>query len=92
MGNITLGVKEEEEEDESATNICLETNPVKVEEFGEYVAEMHTKNNQGFVKQFQVNTAAHSCTRIIMDSHIRLYQQEKATTAAVLARRSRISP
>lgn len=56
MGNITLVVKEEEEEVEDASNICMQTNPVKLEEFGEYVAEMHTKNNQGFVKQFQVNS------------------------------------
>lgn len=61
-GNITLVVKEEEEEEEveDVSNICLETHAVKVEEFGEYVADMHTKNNQGFVKQFQVNTSC-SC-------------------------------
>ena len=33
----------------------IRSNPVKRENFGEYVARMHALNNKGFINQFQVN-------------------------------------
>ena len=55
-GNITLEVKEAEEEVEGKEEKSEDSHPVKVDMLGEYVAEMHASNNRGFVAQFQVCT------------------------------------
>ena len=55
-GNITLEVKEAEEEVEGKEEKSEDSHPVKVDMLGEYVAEMHASNNHGFVAQFQVCT------------------------------------
>lgn len=54
-GSLSLLVAEEEEEQDDKDKTRLESHSVKVEEFGEYVAQMHAKNNNGFFNQFQVH-------------------------------------
>lgn len=39
----------------SVINNCLETNPVEKNEFGEYVAGLHSSNNLIFTTQFKVH-------------------------------------
>lgn len=53
-GSLSLVVKEEEDVSDGKEDSSLETQAVKVDNFGEYVAEMHSKNNTGFISQFQV--------------------------------------
>ena len=55
-GHVTLVVTEEEGEIlEETDKTTLKSKPIKVEEFGEYVAKMHTSSNAGFIAQFQVS-------------------------------------
>ena len=53
-GTMSLVVKDEQEEIEEKESTKLETKTVEVAELGEYVAGMHSKNNSGFIAQFQV--------------------------------------
>ena len=62
-GQITLTVKdeekrreggEEEDKEEEKEATVQDSEKVELERFGEYVAEMHAKNNDGFELQFQV--------------------------------------
>ncbi len=46
------GEEEDKEEEKEAT--VQDSEKVELERFGEYVAEMHAKNNDGFELQFQV--------------------------------------
>ena len=55
-GNIVLEVMEEEVEEAEEEKVTMGSHSVPVREFGDYVAEMHAKNNIGFVTQFQVST------------------------------------
>jgi hypothetical protein len=65
-GLITLEVKEEEEEVEQERT-SVESHPVKVDMFGEHVAEMHASNNSSFVAQFQVsNGSFFACSQYTM--------------------------
>ena len=50
---MNLVVKEEGAKEEEEAN-SLESNPIKLDDFGEYVCEMHANNNTGFLLQFQV--------------------------------------
>ena len=53
-GSLSLVVRDEEEEERDRGNSSTESRAVRLEELGDYVAEMHGKNNHGFVLQFQV--------------------------------------
>lgn len=59
-GHINLTVQKSIDErrnigENAHKNEHIRTNPVKREEYGEYVARMHALNNKGFINQFQVN-------------------------------------
>ena len=51
---MALAVHEGEGEDGSILEHDFESNPVTVEEFGEYVASLHSCNNSTFVLQYEV--------------------------------------
>ena len=51
---MALVVHEGEREDGSILEQDFESNPVTEEEFGEYVASLHSCNNSTFVLQYEV--------------------------------------
>ena len=51
---VALVVHEEEEEDEMNLRQNFESNPVTQQEFGEYVASLHSCNGSTFILQFEV--------------------------------------
>ena len=51
---MALVVHEEEGEDEVNLRQTFESNPVTQEEFGEYVASLHSYNGSTFILQFEV--------------------------------------
>ena len=53
-GCVALVVHEGKEEDEANLEQDFESNPVTEEEFGEYVASLHSCNNSTFVLQYEV--------------------------------------
>ena len=53
-GCVALVVHEGEGEDRSILEQDFESNPVAEEEFGEYVASLHSCNNSTFVLQYEV--------------------------------------
>ena len=53
-GCVALVVHDEEGEDEANLEQDFESNPVTQEEFGEYVASLHSCNNSTFVLQYEV--------------------------------------
>ena len=54
-GSVALVVhKGEGEEDDLDLRRDFESNPVTQEEFGEYVASLHSCNNSTFILQFEV--------------------------------------
>ena len=56
-GNTKLIVQGDDDDDaeEGGSAPKLESNPVQVEVFGEYVAGLHANSNAGFVVQYQVS-------------------------------------
>ena len=60
---MALVVYKEEREDEMNLEQNFKSNPVAQEEFGEYVASLHSNNNSTFVLQYEVLlTIAQNCT------------------------------
>lgn len=53
-GSQNLVVKDEEDDSDRKDDPSPVTQAIKVDDFGEYVADMHSKNNSGFISQFQV--------------------------------------
>ena len=53
-GCVALVVHEEEGEDEMNLRQNFESNPVTQQEFGEYVASLHSCNGSTFILQFEV--------------------------------------
>ena len=53
-GCVALAIHEGEGEDGSILEQDFESNPVTEEEFGEYVASLHSCNNSTFVLQYEV--------------------------------------
>ena len=53
-GCVALVVHDGEGEDEANLEQDFESNPVTQEEFGEYVASLHSYNNSTFVLQYEV--------------------------------------
>ena len=53
---MVLVVYEGEGEDDSEVSLeqNFESNPVTQEEFGEYVANLHSSNNSAFILQYEV--------------------------------------
>ena len=53
-GAVTLSVLDEDGESENKKKLDFETRPMVVDEFGEYVASLHSCNNNTFLLQYQV--------------------------------------
>ena len=51
---MNLIITEANEEDGQTEAISLESHPVEQNEFGEYVASLHSSNNTFFILQYQV--------------------------------------
>ena len=59
---MTLYVQEGEVEDGMILEQNFESNPVTQQEFGEYVASLHSYNNSTFILQYQVHTVYYTNT------------------------------
>ena len=55
QGSMTLVVQEGEGEHDLDPKTNFESNEVKQADFGEYVASLHSCNNNTFILQYQVN-------------------------------------
>ena len=51
---MTLTVLDEDGESENKKKLDLETRPIAIDEFGEYVARLHSCNNNTFILEYQV--------------------------------------
>ena len=67
---MALAVHEGEGEDGSILEQDFESNPVTVEEFGEYVASLHSCNNSTFVLQYEVTQSLCHNTKLHTNGHM----------------------